>query len=66
MICTTSASAIGMSGCPLLINDNGQYNVIGILHDGPASPIHFYVSQLIFTLLDPSQPTFDNLIIIFH
>ncbi|OMJ92548.1 hypothetical protein SteCoe_4683 [Stentor coeruleus] len=62
MICTTCVSANGMSGSPLLIKLNDCYKVIGLLHGGPATPIHYYTSQIISNKLNPSNTDFDGLI----
>lgn len=62
MICTTCASVNGMSGSPLFTKANGQYTVIGILFGGPASPIHFFTSQILSNLSNPSKSYFDNLL----
>ena len=41
----------GMSGGPLIARINGELVVIGFLHGGPASPIHFYAAQLLHSHL---------------
>ena len=46
LICTTCISANGMSGGPLLIKEDGYSKVIGLLHGGPASQIHFFISEI--------------------
>ncbi|OMJ67370.1 hypothetical protein SteCoe_35490 [Stentor coeruleus] len=62
MICITCVSANGMTGSPLLIKEHGKYKVIGLLHGGPASPIHYHISQLLSDISNPSQFDFDALI----
>jgi hypothetical protein len=51
-----------MFGSPFLIKVNGQYKVIGLLHGGPASPIHFYTSKILSDLSSPSIADIDNFI----
>jgi hypothetical protein len=62
MIAVTCVSSNGMSGSPLLISDGGQYKVIGLLYGGPASPIHYLVSNLISQADNPSSSDLDTLI----
>ncbi|OMJ65237.1 hypothetical protein SteCoe_38727 [Stentor coeruleus] len=62
MICITCISANGMSGSPLLIKEHGKYKVIGLLHGGPASPIHYLISQLLSNKSSISHSVLDALI----
>lgn len=62
MICTTCASASGMSGSPLLMKEHGQYKVIGLLHGGPTSLIHYLVSKLLSKRSSLSHSDLDALI----
>ncbi|OMJ78539.1 hypothetical protein SteCoe_21645 [Stentor coeruleus] len=62
MICTTCTSASGMSGSPLLIKEHSQYKVIGLLHGGPTSIIHYLVSKLLSNKSSLSHSDLDALI----
>ena len=46
LICTSCISANGMSGGPLLIREEGALKVVGLLHGGPASQIHFFITEI--------------------
>ena len=46
LICTSCISANGMSGGPLLIREEGTLKVVGLLHGGPASQIHFFITEI--------------------
>ena len=47
VICASCASATGMSGSPLIVSEQGKHKVIGLLHGGPASLIHFLCGQIL-------------------
>ena len=47
VICASCASVNGMSGSPLIVSEQGKHKVIGLLHGGPASLIHFLCGQIL-------------------
>ena len=47
VICASCASVNGMSGSPLIVSEQGRHKVIGLLHGGPASLIHFLCGHIL-------------------
>ena len=46
-ICITCVTCNGMSGSPLFIEENSILKVVGLLHGGPASPIHSLTARIL-------------------
>ena len=47
LIASSCIASNGMSGGPLILRSPGRVSVIGMLHGGPVSSIHYYISQIL-------------------